>query len=110
MLNASNIVFLPLCLASQALAARPSEPRLVVTLCIVECCNLDTPSDTTCSLGRRPIGVFIYDPAGNLAIQAMRAVRPSVECGEQYRAQHTAPELAGLVLMANSLIDFLGDK
>lgn len=31
-------------------------------------------------------------------------------CAAQYRAQHTAPELAGLVLKANSLIDFLGDK
>lgn len=61
------------------------------------------------SVGGR-IGVFIYDSAGNLAIQAMRAVRPSVDCGAQYRAQHTAPELAGLVLKANSLIDFLGDK
>jgi hypothetical protein len=110
LLNTSKIVFLPLCLSSQALAAQPPVPRLVVTLRIVEFCNVDTPGDTTCSLGRRPIGVFIYDPAGNLAIQAMRAVPPSIECEAQYRAQHAAPELAALVLMANSLIESLGDK
>jgi hypothetical protein len=34
---------------------------------------VDGAGDTTYTLGRGPIGFFIYDPAGNLSIQAMRA-------------------------------------
>jgi len=72
-LNASKLVFLALCLSSRTLAAQQPVPRLVGTWRLVEFCNVDTPGDTTYSLGRRPIGFFIYDRAGNLSIQAMRA-------------------------------------
>lgn len=58
---------------SQSAAAQQAVPRLVGTWRLVEFCNVDTPGDTTYSLGRRPIGFFMYDPAGNLSIQAMRA-------------------------------------
>jgi hypothetical protein len=33
---------------------------------------MDTPGDTTCKLGKQPIGFFMYDRAGNLCMQAMR--------------------------------------
>ena len=47
--------------------------RLIGTWRLVEFCNVDHPGDTTFSLGRRPIGYFMYDAAGNVSIQAMRA-------------------------------------
>ena len=47
--------------------------RLIGTWRLVEFCNVDHPGDTTYSLGRRPIGYFMYDAAGNVSIQAMRA-------------------------------------
>jgi hypothetical protein len=72
-MNASKIAFLALCLSSPTLAAQQPVPRLVGTWRVMEFCNVDTPGDTTYPLGRRPIGFFIYDPAGNLSIQAMRA-------------------------------------
>jgi Lipocalin-like domain len=72
-MNVSKIVLLALCLSSPTLAAQPPVPRLVGTWRVVEFCDVDTPGDTTYPLGRRPIGLFIYDPAGNLSIQAMRA-------------------------------------
>lgn len=53
-------------------AQRPSS-RLVGTWRVVEFCNVDQPGDTTYSLGRGPVGIFVYDPAGRLSIQAMRA-------------------------------------
>lgn len=70
---ASTITFLALCLSAATLAAQQPVPRLVGTWRVMEFCNVDTPGDTTYPLGRRPIGFFIYDPAGNLSIQAMRA-------------------------------------
>ncbi len=63
---------LALGLTSSPANAQHSPPRLVGTWRVVEFCNVDTPGDTTYSLGRQPIGFFIYDPAGNLTIQAMR--------------------------------------
>lgn len=72
-MNASKIVFLALCFSSPTLAAQQPVPRLVGTWRVAEFCDVDTPGDTIYPLGRRPIGFFIYDPAGNLSIQAMRA-------------------------------------
>ena len=51
--------------------------RLIGTWRLVEFCNVDRPGDTTYSLGRRTSGYFMYDEAGNVSIQAMRAA-PSV--------------------------------
>jgi len=51
---------------------RPAR-RLIGTWRLIEFCNVDRPGDTTYSLGRRPIGYFMYDAAGNVSIQAMRA-------------------------------------
>jgi Lipocalin-like domain len=73
LLKPSVLLSLAACLMTGALAAQQSPPRLVGTWRLVEFCNVDNPGDTTYSLGRRPIGFFIYDPAGNLSIQAMRA-------------------------------------
>ncbi len=66
-------------LAALALASPPADAqkpgsRLVGTWRILEFCNVNSPGDTTYSLGRRPIGFFIYDAAGNVSIQAMRAM------------------------------------
>lgn len=55
-----------------ALAAQQPASGLVGTWRVVEFCNVDRPGDTTYSLGKTPIGLFIYDAAGNLMIQAMR--------------------------------------
>jgi hypothetical protein len=63
---------LVLALAPSALTAQQAPSRLIGTWRIEAFCNVDTPGDTTYSLGRRPIGFFMYDPAGNLMIQAMR--------------------------------------
>jgi hypothetical protein len=52
--------------------AQPSKPTLIGTWRVVDFCNVNTPGDTMYSLGRTPVGVFIYDPNGNLSIQAMR--------------------------------------
>jgi Lipocalin-like domain len=71
--NLSKLLLLALCSTPGALAAQGTAPRLVGTWRLVEFCNVDRPGDTTYTLGRRPIGFFIYDPAGNLSIQAMRA-------------------------------------
>jgi hypothetical protein len=62
-----------LALTSVPAAAQQPAPRLVGTWRLIEFCNVDRPGDTTYSLGRRPIGFFIYDAAGNVSIQAMRA-------------------------------------
>ena len=51
---------------------RPAR-RLIGTWRLIEFCNVDRPGDTTYSLGRRPIGFFMYDAVGNVSIQAMRA-------------------------------------
>lgn len=73
MRNPLKIAFLALCLSSHSISAQRPVPRLVGTWRLVEFCNIDTPGDTTYPLGRRPVGYFIYDPAGNLSIQVMRA-------------------------------------
>ena len=73
MTNHSRLTAVLLCLlTSVPAAAQQPRPALVGTWRLVEFCNVDTPGDTTYSLGRRPIGFFMYDPAGNLTIQAMR--------------------------------------
>lgn len=72
-MNASKIMFLAFCPSSPTLEAQQPVPRLVGTWRVVEFCDVDTRGDTTYALGRRPIGFFIYDLAGNLSIQAMRA-------------------------------------
>lgn len=61
-----------LCLAAATAEAQPSARPLVGTWRVVEFCDVPSPGDTTYSLGRRPVGFFMYDPAGNLTIQAMR--------------------------------------
>lgn len=61
-----------LLLVPGALHAQQGRSRLVGTWRVVEFCNVDRPGDTTYTLGKQPIGFFIYDPAGNLTIQAMR--------------------------------------
>jgi len=71
--NWSPLLLLALFSTPGALTAQQPVPRLVGTWRLVEFCNVDQPGDTTYSLGRRPIGFFIYDTAGNLSIQAMRA-------------------------------------
>jgi len=73
MLSLLKLSVLAACLSGGALAAQQPVSRLVGTWRLVEFCNVDRPGDTTYSLGRRPIGFFIYDAAGNLSIQAMRA-------------------------------------
>ena len=62
-----------ICATPLALAAQNPASRLVGTWRVVEFCNVDRPGDTTYTLGREPIGYFIYDPTGKLSIQAMRA-------------------------------------
>jgi hypothetical protein len=61
-------------LASAPAEAQKATPRLVGTWRLLEFCTVNGPGDTTYALGRRPIGFFIYDAAGNVSIQAMRAV------------------------------------
>ena len=63
-------------LCSRPLLAQRPVSRLVGTWRLVEFCNVDRPGDTTYALGRRPIGFFMYDAAGNVSIQAMRAAPP----------------------------------
>ena len=62
-----------LALASAPADGQQAAKRLIGTWRLIEFCNVDSPGDTTYSLGRRPIGYFIYDVAGNVSIQAMRA-------------------------------------
>jgi len=69
----AELLFLAVCAFTSALTAQQPVPQLVGTWRVVEFCNVDSPGDTTYSLGRGPIGFFLYDPAGNLSIQAMRA-------------------------------------
>ena len=73
MRNLARLLVIALCGSPLPLPAQKPAPRLVGTWRLVEFCNVDTPGDTTYSLGRRPIGFFIYDRAGNLSIQVMRA-------------------------------------
>ncbi len=69
-------VTLALACSGTAVAAQAPVPRLVGTWRLVEFCNVEASGDTTYSLGRGPIGFFVYDAAGNLSIQAMRAAPP----------------------------------
>ncbi len=66
-------VIVALALTGAPAEAQQPVPRLVGTWRLIEFCNVDRPGDTTYSLGRQPIGFFMYDAAGNLSIQAMRA-------------------------------------
>lgn len=68
---------------------------------MLEFCNVDTPGDTTYSLGRHPIGYFIYDAAGTLSIQAMRAA-PSGAF-----TQDSAP-LSGMAEVRRSYFGYFG--
>ncbi|MDX2122043.1 MAG: lipocalin-like domain-containing protein [Gemmatimonadota bacterium] len=67
-------VIVALALMSAPAQGQQPMPRLVGTWRLIEFCNVDRPGDTTYSLGRHPVGFFMYDAAGNLSIQAMRAV------------------------------------
>lgn len=69
-LAAAALLAVPLSSAHGQQAAR----RLLGTWRLVEFCNVDRPGDTTYALGRVPIGYFIYDGAGNVSVQMMRAV------------------------------------
>ena len=77
MLRLSLAVVVALGLPSAAASGQQAARRLIDTWRLVEFCNVDRPGDTTYSLGRRPIGYFMYDAAGNVSIQAMRAA-PSI--------------------------------
>lgn len=71
--HAALTALIALSALAQPARAQSAPSRLVGTWRVVEFCTVDASGDTTYSLGRRPIGFFIYDPAGNLSIQAMRA-------------------------------------
>ena len=73
MLRSVLTVVVALTLASASADAQQPTSRLIGTWRLIEFCNIDRPGDTTYSLGRRPIGYFMYDAAGNVSIQAMRA-------------------------------------
>jgi hypothetical protein len=66
-------VSVALTLTSAPADGQQAAQRLIGTWRLIEFCNVDSPGDTTYSLGRRPIGYFMYDAAGNVSIQAMRA-------------------------------------
>jgi hypothetical protein len=62
---------------------------------------VDTPGDTTYSLGRKPVGFFIYDPHGNLTIQAMRTPRSGAF------ANDSVP-FSGMLELRNSYFGYFG--
>ena len=62
-----------LALPCAAASGQQAASRLIGTWRLVEFCTVDRPGDTTSSLGRHPIGFYIYDAAGNMSLQAMRA-------------------------------------
>mgnify|MGYP000879996074 FL=1 len=62
-----------LALPCAAASGQQAASRLIGTWRLVEFCTVDRPGDTTYSLGRHPIGFYIYDAAGNMSLQAMRA-------------------------------------
>jgi hypothetical protein len=92
---------LALVLVADAARGQPPASRLIGTWRVVEFCNIDTPGDTTYPLGRHPIGFFVYDPAGNLLIQAMRTPPSGAFL------QDSAP-LAGMVELRNSYFGYFG--
>ena len=73
MLQTVLAAMVALALASVPADAQRPVSRLIGTWRLIEFCNVDSPGDTTYSLGRRPIGFFMYDAAGNVSIQAMRS-------------------------------------
>lgn len=72
-LNFRKCFLLTAFLCSSPLSAQRAVSPLVGTWRIVEFCTVNSPGDTTYPLGRHPIGFFVYDAAGNVSIQAMRA-------------------------------------
>ena len=72
----STLLLLSLWSTPCDVSAQRPVPRLIGTWRLVEFCNVDRLGDTTYTLGRGPLGFFIYDAAGNLSIQAMRAAPP----------------------------------
>ena len=96
-----TLLLLALCSTPCALAAQRPVARLVGTWRLVEFCNVDRPGDTTYTLGRGPLGFFIYDAAGNLAIQAMRAA-PS----RAFRSDSVP--LAGMAELRSSYFGYFG--
>lgn len=62
---------------------------------------MDTPGDTTYRLGRRPIGFFIYDPNGNLMIQAMRTPHAGAFAADSV-------PLAGMAQLLESYFGYFG--
>ncbi len=95
------LTVLALTLAPSALPAQQSRSGLIGTWRIAEFCNVDTPGDTTYSLGRRPIGFFMYDPAGTLMIQAMRTPHAGA-----FAADSVA--LAGMAEVRGSYFGYFG--
>lgn len=83
------------------LAAQQPASQLVGTWRVVEFCNVDRPGDTTYSLGRGPIGFFMYDRAGNLSIQAMRATPLAAFMKDSV-------PLAGMAEVRNSYFGYFG--
>lgn len=75
MLHTALRLCVALALMATAAGAQPTTSRLVGTWRVEEFCNVDSPGDTTYSLGRNPVGLFMYDPSGKLMIQAMRTPR-----------------------------------
>ncbi len=66
------VLVVALFLSSAALGAQKAPSPLVGTWRVVEFCTVEHPGDTTYTLGRNPVGYFMYDRAGQLMIQAMR--------------------------------------
>lgn len=101
MIRITLLAVLALALAPRALMAQQARSRLIGTWRIVEFCNVDTPGDTTYSLGRRPIGFFMYDAAGDLMIQAMRTPHAGAF------ARDSVP-LAGMAEVRGSYFGYFG--
>jgi hypothetical protein len=97
----SSSLIIPLTALSVAANAQPPRPNLIGTWRVVDFCNVDSPGDTTYSLGRTPVGYFIYDPHGNLTIQAMRTPRAGAF------AKDSVP-LSGMLELRNSYFGYFG--
>jgi len=95
------LVLLALCSTPLDMSAQRPIPRLVGTWRLVEFCNVDRPGDTTYTLGRGPLGFFIYDAAGNLSIQAMRAAPPRAFMGDSV-------PLSGMAELRTSYFGYFG--
>ena len=97
----STLVLLALCSTPCDVSAQRPVPRLVGTWRLVEFCTLDRLGDTTYTLGRRPLGFFVYDAAGNLSIQAMRAAPPIAFMSDSV-------PLAGMAELRSSYFGYFG--